>query len=248
MAESDQLSPPSAAGSPAKRLPATPTVLAKTEHWLVVDKPAGWLSIPGRASPASRADGPRVVSEWAGAEHGPVWVVHRLDRETSGVLLFARSAEAHRLANGWFAAHEVRKGYDLLAAGAMNAPVERVAVPIEGARSVTQVELKSGFAGCFLARAVPLTGRRHQIRIHLASRGTPILGDSRYGGPESVDGASGLRIERVALHAARLQLPTREVFEAPWPADFSAWVERLRAPTQAVQAAQATRATKGAGT
>lgn len=200
---------------PREAIPVSPEiqVIQKSERWLVVHKPAGWLSIPGRAP------GVPVVSEWAARENGPVWVVHRLDRETSGVLLFARTAEAHREANGWFSRHEVRKAYDLIAQGSMAAPVERIAVPIEGARSVTQVELKQTFSGSFLARAVPLTGRRHQIRIHLASRGTPILGDPTYGGLREIavttSGEQRMEISRVALHAARLELPTREVFEAP---------------------------------
>ena len=201
-------------------------VLSKTPEWLVVAKPAGWLSIPGRQASAT------VLSEWAEREHGPVWVVHRLDRETSGVLLLARTAEAHRKASLWFQKHQVRKAYDLLAQGLPCAPVMRLKTPVEGAPSVTQLESKEIFAeaGCFLGRALPLSGRRHQIRIHLSELGHPLLGDPTYRGSREILLSSGRRLSvgRVALHAARLELPSREIFEAPWPQDFGAWIAALR--------------------
>ncbi|MGK5083400.1 RNA pseudouridine synthase [Bdellovibrionota bacterium FG-1] len=198
-----------------------PGVLAQTDRWLALAKPSGWLTIPGRAAPGQRAgEAFPVVSEWAAREHGPVWVVHRLDRETSGVLLLARSENAHREANTWFQQHRVRKAYDFLAMGSLSQPMIRVAAPIAGQASVTQIEEKEVFLSCFLGRAVPLTGRRHQIRIHLAALGHPLWGDPRYGGPVSVS--------RVALHAARLELPTGEVFEASWPDDFAGWIRKLR--------------------
>lgn len=198
-----------------------PFVLAETAEWLACFKPAGWLTIPGRQTPAP------VFSEWAERERGPVWVVHRLDRETSGVCLLARTAESHRKASIWFQKHEVRKAYDFLAVGRPRAPMLKLNSPIEGAPSITQVEGREVFAGsgCFLGRAVPLSGRRHQIRIHLAQEGHPILGDPTYDGPREI---GRLCVDRVALHAARLELPSKEVFEAPWPEDFAAWVKTLR--------------------
>jgi 23S rRNA-/tRNA-specific pseudouridylate synthase len=206
-----------------------PRVLAETPEWLVLFKPAGWLTIPGRA--ASGAKGaPPILSEWAAQAHGPIWIVHRLDRETSGVILLARTAEAHRQAGFWFQRHQVRKSYDLLALGAPRAPTVRIKEAIEGSPSVTQLECREQYEGCFLARALPLSGRRHQIRIHLAGEGHALLGDAQYGGPKEVARPLGepLRVSRVALHAARLELPSGEVFEARWPEDFSAWVARLR--------------------
>jgi 23S rRNA-/tRNA-specific pseudouridylate synthase len=203
-----------------------PDQLARTERWLVLSKPAGWLTIPGRDQ-----DGVPVLSEWVRRQHGQAWTVHRLDRETSGVVLFALTAEAHRDANEWFSRHQIRKSYDLLAHGALAMPVTRVSSPIEGAPSVTQVASKEAYvaSGCLRARAMPLTGRRHQIRIHLASLRCPLLGDTRYGGPETVESAGrSVSVGRVALHAARLELPSKEVFEAPWPEDFAGWVEALR--------------------
>lgn len=186
----------------------------------MIDKPPGVLTVPGRTPEPSLVE---LIRE----EHGDVWVVHRLDRETSGVVLFARSQEAHREACLWFEKREVRKFYDCLAAGEPAAPVLRLDAPIAGQKSLTQVQARERYAaGAFLARARPLTGRTHQIRIHLAEAGHPLLGDPQYGGARQL---GTLTVERVALHAARLELPGGEVFEAPWPADFSGWVEALRA-------------------
>jgi 23S rRNA-/tRNA-specific pseudouridylate synthase len=160
-----------------------------------------------------------------------LWVVHRIDLETSGVVLFARTAESHRQANQWFESHEVRKQYDFLASGNPSQPVMKLSTPIEGRPSVTQIEVKERWGSAFLGRAIPLSGRRHQIRIHLSKKGHPILGDRDYGGKsqlESPDLQSPIEVKRVALHAYRLELPGGEKFEAPWPDDFRNWVEAMR--------------------
>ncbi len=198
---------------------AGPEIISESAEWIVLNKPAGWLTIPGR-DPASQA---QVVNEWGRKRFGRVWVVHRLDLETSGVLLLARTAEAHRKAGLWFQKHEVRKHYEFLAQGNPARPVFRVDLPIESSPSRTQLEVKERFPGAavFLGVATPLSGRRHQIRIHLSHAGHPILGDPRYGGSREL-------ATRVALHARRLTLPGGECFEASWPADFSGWVDQLR--------------------
>jgi tRNA pseudouridine32 synthase/23S rRNA pseudouridine746 synthase/23S rRNA pseudouridine955/2504/2580 synthase len=207
-----------------------PIILSETVEWLVVSKPAGWLTIPGRPGLGpkrpKREEAPiPVLSEWA-SRNRKIWVTHRLDRETSGVVLFALTEEAHRKANGWFSAHQMKKVYDALAVGSPGMPMFKSKQPIEGAASVTQFEVREKFAsGAFLVRARPSTGRRHQIRIHLSQEGYPILGDSLYKGPKSF---AGIEISRVALHAAKLELPSGESFEAEWPEDFSGWVSALR--------------------
>lgn len=199
-------------------------LIQKSDLWVAVDKPAGWLTIPGRNLP----DSP-VLCGWAEKEFGKIWVVHRIDRETSGVVLFARTEQAHRDANAWFEKHQIKKAYDCLASGSPSAPFLKLRAPIAGAPSLTQVEVRERGRGGFLARAIPMTGRRHQIRIHLAGAGHPLWGDSRYGGPMKIEESGAFfEVSRVALHASRLELPTGEIFEAPWPADFSRWVDCLR--------------------
>ncbi len=207
----------------------SPQIIAETSEWFVVNKPAGWLSIAGRVAKGERAS--PVLYEWLLRRDPSVQVVHRLDRETSGVILFARGAEAHRRASLWFQNRETKKIYCCLAGGIPSRPMLKIQSPIEGAPCTTQVEVKLGLGLGFLAQIRPLTGRRHQIRIHLASVGHPIFGDVRYGGASSIHLASGkdLVIPRVALHAASLELPTGEKFEAGLPTDFSSWLERLKA-------------------
>lgn len=210
-----------------------PAILRQTDQWVAVLKPPGWLTIPGRDSPKHGTPTP-VLLEWVEKtlSAGKVWVVHRLDRDTSGVVLFAKTAEAHQRANEWFQRHQVKKAYDCLASnarGAPMAPVLKIKRPIEGAPSSTQVEIREIYQEGLLLRAVPITGRRHQIRIHLSEEGYPLWGDVLYRGPTEVTlGARSLPIARVALHSARLELPGGEVFEAPWPEDFAGWVKALR--------------------
>jgi len=206
-------------------------VLSIHSDWLVVDKPSGWLSIEGRA-PAQRPDPSKqfVVVTWLKeAPASPVqgqalWIVHRLDRETSGVMIFARTAEAHRKLCQAFEKRETKKTYECLAAGKPSLPFFKIDQPIEGAPSLTQVEvIRQGALG-FHARVHLFTGRRHQIRIHLASRGHPLWGDPRYQGPTIL---SGQAIARVALHARVLEIPGVGRFEAPLPEDFEFWLKEV---------------------
>ncbi len=91
------------------------------------------------------------------------------------------------------------------------------------------MEVRERYQEGFFARVTPRTGRRHQIRIHLASSGYPIWGDSYYGGVREVSFSNeSLTVDRVALHASTLELPTGEKFEASFPGDFSFWLDELR--------------------
>lgn len=197
-------------------------ILFEDPRFLVVDKPPGWLTIPGR-DPAERS-----LIETLRQTRPGLLVVHRIDRETSGVVLFAKTPDSHRLANGWFEKHEVKKEYLALVRGDPQLPVFKIQLPIEGAKAITQATIEKRFRGCTLLRVRIVTGKRHQIRIHLSGHGHPILGDPTYGGTRLIsDGSHELRFERVALHAARLTLPTGETIEAPLPADFEGWLSSL---------------------
>lgn len=206
-----------------------PQLLATTADWWVVSKPPGWLTIPGRNVPVETASS-HILKAWLESEtRKPAWVVHRLDRDTSGVVLFAASAQSHSKANQWFQTRKMKKVYHCLASGIPTRPILKIQTPIAGAPSVTQIEVKEKFRSSFLARVLPATGRRHQIRIHLSEQGFPILGDRQYGGSQQLELQRGpLLIERVALHASLLELPNGEKFEAPLPDDFLNWAGALR--------------------
>ncbi len=227
----------------------TVRVLHEDAQVLAVDKPAGRLVIPGRGTEE------RSLREELEAEHGRLWVVHRLDRGTSGVLLFARTAEAHRALNLAFDRGEPRKRYLAIVRG-VPAPERRVSVAIAPARRgrmrparpgdprakeaatvfrlVEQLPLRPWAGGPLaLVEAFPETGRTHQIRVHLASAGTPLAVDPDYGDAGPLRGPGGeVLLARTPLHAARLEVDHPAggvlVVEAPWPADLAAAVEALR--------------------
>ena len=203
------------------------SILALTSDWCVVNKPSGWLTrAPDRPSVGDDRPVLRLALE---QELGrKLWVVHRLDFETTGVLLYALNSEAHRRGSLAFEKHQMKKTYRTLVVGVGSvAPVFKVNEAIEGRAAVTQFEVKRRFAnGIFEVLARPLSGRRHQIRVHLASRGLPILGDVQYEGAREF---AGIEFTRVALHAEELALPLGEKFIAPLPLDFTQWLDKCGA-------------------
>ena len=216
-------------------------ILHQDPHLLAVDKPAGRLVIPGRGAPE------RTLREEAEALAGRVWVIHRLDRGTSGVLLFARTAAAHRALNLAFDRQAVSKRYLAIVRGAPPAE-QRVAAPLAPARrgrmrparpgdprakaAATYLKLLESFPArpplpaLALVEAVPETGRTHQIRVHLAVAGSPLAVDPDYGDAEPLrDASGGVLIDRTPLHASRVELDhpasgERLVVEAPLPEDM----------------------------
>jgi tRNA pseudouridine32 synthase / 23S rRNA pseudouridine746 synthase len=225
-------------------------VLFADAELLAVDKPAGRLVIPGRGRDETSL---RAELE---AEHGPLWVVHRLDRGTSGVLLFARSAAAHRTVNLAFDRGEPQKRYLALVRGA---PPEqgRVDVAIAPARrgrmrparpddprgkaAATAFSRVEAFPArpwtggpLALVEARPETGRTHQIRVHLAYAGFPLAIDPDYGDDAPVRDARGaVLLDRTPLHAAELRVRHPGdgdwlTLAAPLPRDLAASLEALR--------------------
>jgi tRNA pseudouridine32 synthase/23S rRNA pseudouridine746 synthase len=215
-------------------------VLFADPHLVALDKPPGRIVIPGRGPPE------RTVLDEAQAEHGRLWVVHRLDRGTSGVLLFARTADAHRALNLAFDGRAVEKRYLALVRGAPPdegridawiAPARKgrmKPVPAGDARgkpSATVVRVVERFpaAGLTLVECVPETGRTHQIRVHLLAVGTPLAYDPDYGEDAPLPGG----LARTPLHAASLAFAhpatgARVVVEAPLPEDLARAVEWAR--------------------
>ena len=168
-----------------------PPVLWSDTHLLVVDKPSGLATLPDGWEP----DMPflRGLLE---ADFGRLWVVHRLDRETSGVIILARSAQAHRALNLQFEQRQVSKIYHALLLGDPAWDTQNLAMPLRvnvgrghrtvidhrnGKNSLTDINILKRLGMFALVEALPHTGRTHQIRAHLAAVGHPIAGDPLYG-------------------------------------------------------------------
>ncbi len=216
------------------------------EALLVINKPAGLPTLPDGYAPGA----PHVRSLLA-PEFGRVWIVHRLDRETSGTLVLARTAQAHRSLNDQFAQRQAIKIYhalaripqDVLGGGpdweekTISLPLRpdgdrrhrTVIDPLAGKPAVTHLRVLERFRAYALVEARPETGRTHQIRAHLAAVGLPIAGDGLYGGGEE----DPPLLPRLGLHAFSLEFAhplsgERVRFAAPYPIDFAAALEQLR--------------------
>jgi len=183
-------------------------------HMLVVDKPAGTPSVPARTP----LDPPCVAAVLAAA-YGPLEAVHRLDRDTSGLLVLARSAAARAALGVAFETRRVAKRYEARVAGVLPAAAGEVHLPlapdprrpprsrvdpIGGRPAATRWRRLDEFVDASgrttLLKVEPITGRSHQIRVHLAWLGVPIVGDPLYG-------RGGPAVGRLELHATGLRLP-----------------------------------------
>ena len=219
---------------------------------VAVDKPPGVPVVPGRTDA-----GGAPLREQLEAQLGRrVWVVHRLDRDTSGVLLFALDAASHRAASQAFEGGLAEKRYLALVSPPLGAAVRvdaalvparrsrmRIAGPGEaGKAAITELSPLGASGEVGLVEARPLTGRTHQIRVHLRHAGVPLLVDPQYGRPGTVTerdlggDADTVVLARTPLHAARLVLPASEGLpaldvRAPLPPDMARAVELLRQRT-----------------
>lgn len=210
-------------------------VLFANDDLLAVNKPEGLASIPegdkGR-------DCLLALLESGGT--GRLYIVHRLDKEASGVILFARNAAAHKHLNEQFRQRSVSKTYVALVHGVIAANSGTIDQPIRefgsgrmgvdrqrGKPCLTEFQVSERLAAYTLLQAYPLTGRRHQLRVHFYSLGHPIVGDRRYG-----DKAAQLAFPRLMLHAQEIAfpLPTGEqiTVQAPVPESFWEVVDRIR--------------------
>ena len=213
---------------------------------LVVAKPAGVVTHPTASrrtgTLVNRLLGMGVPLAQAGAPFRP-GIVHRLDAGTSGLLIVAKTDEAYAALQGMLRRHEVARAYLALVRGApahdafaVDAPVGRRAARVvvdleEGRPASTGFEVLERLPAATLLRAVPRTGRTHQIRVHLSAIGHPILGDRIYGGIG--DDTRALGLGRPFLHAARLTFvhPFTAVevdLEEPLPEDLALALERAR--------------------
>jgi len=167
-------------------------------------------------------------------EFGRIWVVHRLDRDTSGIVIFARTTSAHRVLNDSFANRLVNKTYHALVEGEPDWQEKIVELPLEadgdrqhrtvvnfryGKPALSKFKVIERYRKYTLIEANPMTGRRHQIRAHLSSSGHPIAADTLYGSRQFVylsdikpgyrkrDGVEHPLLSRLGLHASTLEVP-----------------------------------------
>ena len=232
-------------------------IVYEDEAFLVVDKPAGLVVHPGAGNAAHTLQNALLAHDPALALVPRAGLIHRLDKDTSGLLVVARTPESHHALVAMIQEREIARGYLALcfgaptAGGTVDEPIgrhrsvrTRMAVRRDGREAVTHYRIEERFRGLTLLRVQLETGRTHQIRVHLAHIGLPIVGDPVYGGRRrQIAGASEelqsvLRsFRRQALHAQRLALDhpvtgRHHTFEAPLPADFRELLEALRADAQ----------------
>jgi 23S rRNA pseudouridine1911/1915/1917 synthase len=212
-------------------------VLHEDAELLAVDKPAG---LPAQPTPGGLRSLLLLASDHLGREAG---LVHRLDRDTSGVMVFGKSPAATSALAASFRTGAARKQYLAVTAAGLpdsgtctlrlardrTRPGRWVARPRDGLEAETRFRRLAATAELALAGVWPRTGRTHQIRTHLAALGAPIAGDRLYGGPMKLQGKD---IGRSLLHAHLLLLPHPRtgaplLLCAPLPADMAPWFAAL---------------------
>jgi 23S rRNA pseudouridine1911/1915/1917 synthase len=242
--------PPPAAAEPQAQPELPLEIVYQDDDLLIVDKPAGQV-----VHPAPGHDTGTLVNALLGrgAELAPggiagvqrPGIVHRLDRDTSGLLMVARTDAAQASLQAQLKARRVKKTYLALVQGSVAAAVGRIEAPIgrdparrtrmgvtpNGRPSITGYRVRERFSGWTLLELDLVTGRTHQIRVHLEAIGHPVAGDPLYGSGTSRRGPAGL--ERLFLHSWRLELTSPSSgrlirAEAPLPETLESVLRTLR--------------------
>lgn len=229
-----------------------PEIIWEHPDVVAVNKPSGWLSVPDRFD----SQLPNLYA-WLKEQYGEIFIVHRLDKDTSGLILFARHPAAHRWLCEQFFQHQVNKIYLGIVEGRVDFEEKTVSLPIapdtknpgkmrvhaSGREASTRFQLVEAYTRHSLLRVMPTTGRTHQIRIHLQHMGFPLVADPLYGHGRPLMAAALYRsfrhnaderplLARTALHAAVLEwkFPDGQLqrLEAPLPKDMKAAIYQLR--------------------
>jgi 23S rRNA pseudouridine1911/1915/1917 synthase len=229
----------------AMRLDET-RILFRDQDLIVLDKPSGMATqpTPARYQGTVYAELQRLLQNPQRLGQRPsIGMVQRLDRDTSGVMVFSIHQRAHKKMTEAFRDRDIDKRYWALVAGRPQAETGRFASQLARRRSTnlvvsverggkpaeTRYRVLRDLAGASLVDVHLLTGRSHQIRAHFSEAGMPLLGDAAYGGPESI---AGRAIPRLMLHSRELTFShpvsgRRLTFSAPLPEDFSALLQSL---------------------
>jgi 23S rRNA pseudouridine1911/1915/1917 synthase len=228
-------------------------LLFEREDVVAVDKAPG-VSMATSSTKANSAQ--EAIDRLLGAERaalGALFLIHRLDLGTSGVVLLARNANAHRLLTSAFQNRRARKTYRAIAwghprpaGGVWTDPLGRdkkdgrkMTVRADGKKAVTRYQTLTRLPSVAELRLYPETGRTHQIRVHLAAHGHPIVGDDLYGGATRWRGVRSrayrqtlAAVGRPLLHAERIEIPDMEIdVTAPLPEDYARVLARLTPST-----------------
>jgi 23S rRNA pseudouridine1911/1915/1917 synthase len=239
----------------AERMPIN--VLYRDTHVFVIDKPAGLVVHPGAGNRAHTLQNGLLALDPKLSFVPRAGIVHRIDKDTSGLLVVARTLEAHTVLVTALREHEVEREYVALCVGAMTGggTVDkaigrhrtdrlRMAVRADGRDAVTHYRLMERFAHHSLLRVILETGRTHQIRVHLAHAGHPLVGDPLYGGRRQLTAGSSVAqraalqsFGRQALHAAKLifvhPVTGKSItVESALPPDFTSLLDCLRDPSR----------------
>jgi 23S rRNA pseudouridine955/2504/2580 synthase/23S rRNA pseudouridine1911/1915/1917 synthase len=228
-------------------------IIYQDDDIVVVNKPSGIVVIPDQYTDEEGTLAGMLKKQL----NQKMWVVHRTDRDTTGVLVFAKSAQSHRNISMQFENLKVHKKYIALLSGVLeedkgviSKPIlisgRDVSIDIEGKESITNFDVTERFKSYTLVEAMPLTGRRHQIRIHFWSIGHPLAIDSKYGvadpmmlsrlkrgykakkGEEEKPIISRLTLHAASLTFALLQTGKEQTFKSPLPKDFELALKQLR--------------------
>jgi len=237
-----EFEPPQEVATELTPEPMNLRIAFEDEHLMVVDKPAGLVVHPASGHATGTLVHGLLEHDIAGGDAARPGIVHRLDRDTSGLMVVARSEEAHARLQDLVRKRALERHYGALVVGRPRSRSGRVEAPIGRDRrdplrqsldtdkpreAITHFEVRELLERHTLLDVRLETGRTHQIRVHLAAIGLPVAGDNVYGRSRE------LGLERQFLHAGRLAFPhpfteERVDVESPLPADLSAALERAR--------------------
>jgi len=223
-------------------------IIYEDDDIVVINKNAGMLSIPDRFD--RKQDNLYTILK---QYYGEIFVVHRLDKETSGIICFAKNAETHRELNILFETRKIKKSYLVLVDGKLDKDSGIIDIPIKSNKSskgfiikesITEYRLLEEFKNYSLLEVFPRTGRMHQIRIHLSLIGHPLMVDSLYGNRDKIflseikqnykiSGKEKPLMNRLTLHSYKIEFfyskKNRVLsFTAPLPKDFEILLKQLR--------------------